>query len=86
METKKIYARITSNGAILSCSFRIQTETVLTVEFAKELFSAKTVLKLQDTDPMTEAEKILGLNRQNISACCLGKSKTAYGYEWKYVE
>lgn len=30
-------------------------------------------------------EKETGFNRKNISACCCGVKKTAYGYVWKFV-
>lgn len=33
-----------------------------------------------------EAKRQLGFANSNISACCLGKYKSAYGYIWKYVE
>lgn len=29
-------------------------------------------------------EKETGFNRKNISACCRGVRKTAYGYIWKF--
>lgn len=31
-----------------------------------------------------EVERQLGFNHRNISACCLGKQKTAYGYKWSF--
>lgn len=31
-----------------------------------------------------EAERQLNINSGNISMCCNGKRKTAYGYKWKY--
>lgn len=33
-----------------------------------------------------EVERELGFNHPNISKCCLGKTKSAYGYIWKYKE
>jgi len=27
-----------------------------------------------------------GFDASNISACCRGKQRTAYGYKWKYQE
>ena len=33
-----------------------------------------------------EIERQLGFNHTCISACCIGKQKTAYGYIWKYKE
>lgn len=32
-----------------------------------------------------QIERELGYNISNISKCCTGKRKTAYGYTWKYV-
>jgi hypothetical protein len=31
-----------------------------------------------------EVERVLGYNQSNISACCRGKYKTAYGYKWSF--
>lgn len=33
---------------------------------------------------MTEAQRILGISKRNISRCCRGLQNTAYGYRWKY--
>ena len=33
---------------------------------------------------LTEAQLATGIIRQNISACCKGKRKTAGGFKWKY--
>ena len=33
-----------------------------------------------------EAERELGINNSNISACCRGKLHSAGGYHWKYIE
>ena len=33
----------------------------------------------------TQAGKSIGTARQNITACCTGKRKTAGGYQWKYL-
>lgn len=34
---------------------------------------------------VSDAEKYLGVNNNtNISACCLGKQKTAWGFIWMY--
>lgn len=33
-----------------------------------------------------EVQRQLGFAQTNISACCLGKYKQAYGYIWKYKE
>lgn len=38
-------------------------------------------------DSVLDAEESLGVNNHsNISACCLGKQKSAWGYVWRYVE
>lgn len=33
-----------------------------------------------------EAAKVLGVNHQQIAACCRGAAKTAYGFIWQYAE
>ena len=40
------------------------------------------------TDKIKSAAKFIGKHRAqvNISACALGKRKTAYGYGWTYVD
>lgn len=35
-------------------------------------------------DAMNDIQRSLGFEQANISACCRGKQKTAYGYKWKY--
>lgn len=35
---------------------------------------------------MNEAGKSLGKNYGPISACCTGRTKTAYGYKWEYAD
>lgn len=32
-----------------------------------------------------EIERVLGYAKQNISACCLGKQKSAYGFIWSHT-
>ena len=32
-----------------------------------------------------EIQRLFGYSNSHISACCLGKRKTAYGYVWKYT-
>lgn len=34
---------------------------------------------------LNEVQKQLGFNKGNISSCCNGKTKQAYGFHWKYV-
>lgn len=33
-----------------------------------------------------EAARQLNIHQGNISNCCIGKQKTAYGYKWRYKE
>lgn len=35
---------------------------------------------------MKDIEKELKFHSTNISTCCRGKSKTAYGYKWRYAQ
>lgn len=35
-------------------------------------------------DWVSDIQKELGFSGANISACCIGKQKTAYGFRWKY--
>ena len=35
-------------------------------------------------ESLTIAGQTIGGDIRNISACCLGKKKTAYGYVWRY--
>ena len=35
---------------------------------------------------IAEVERNTGFSNKNISACCLGKRKTAYGYTWKHYK
>ena len=45
----------------------------------------KSTGELLATFPSTrEAERVTGINHSNISACCLGKLKSAGGYVWRY--
>ena len=36
-------------------------------------------------DCMMDVERELGFSNSNISCCCQGKQKTAYGFVWKYA-
>lgn len=41
---------------------------------------------IKEYDSVTEAAKYTGGYKSNISACCLGKVKSACGFTWKYLE
>jgi group I intron endonuclease len=40
---------------------------------------------IQEYNSIEEAAKHIGKKRSNISCCLTGVSKTAYGFQWKYV-
>lgn len=39
---------------------------------------------IKEWDSVGMVCKILNLSVGNISSCCIGKRKTAYGFIWKY--
>lgn len=41
---------------------------------------------IREWDSCLAVEKELGIKNGNISSCCKGKQKTAYGYIWRYKE
>lgn len=53
---------------------------------------SKTVLQIDkrtneviaEFPSIMEVERQFGINHSNISMCCKGKRKTAYGYKWQY--
>lgn len=42
--------------------------------------------KIASYNSTHEIERMKGYKQSNISACCLRKAKTAYGYIWRYKE
>ena len=40
---------------------------------------------IKEWDCTMDIQRTLGIANQHISACCLGKNKTSYGYKWRYV-
>ena len=44
-----------------------------------------TLEVIREWPSLAEVYKQLGYAQQNISACCLGKLKSAYGFKWKYA-
>jgi len=59
--------------------------------FGKESKNRKIVIQLDKSGKIIkewphagEASKALGINSQNIGACCLGKQKTYKGFIWQY--
>ena len=43
-----------------------------------------TTGKTTEHHSIHQAERVLGISIQSISACCLGKQKTTGGFEWKF--
>ena len=39
---------------------------------------------IKEWESASEAARQLNIKQSNISACCLGKTKTAYGHIWTY--
>ena len=55
--------------------------------------SSKTVLQftldgkfVKEWPSLGEIKRKLGLEKSNVSLCCLGKYSTAYGFKWAYKE
>lgn len=55
--------------------------------------SARKVIQLdmdgnfiKEWDYMTQVQEELSFNVANLTACCRGRIKSAYGYKWKYTE
>lgn len=61
-------------------------------KFGKEHHSSKPVVQIKDGkiiaefDGMLEAQRKTGIYYKGISLVCLGKRKTAGGYEWQYKD
>lgn len=59
-------------------------------KFGKNNPTSKMVLQLKNNIIIaefygcSEAQRRTGINLKGISMCCLGKRKTAGGYQWKY--
>lgn len=70
-------------------SFGIGKESWSKGKFGKEHPKAKAVVAYNHMwciafDTVKEAAEYFGRSPGNISSCCKGKLKTAYGYKWKY--
>lgn len=62
------------------------------VKFGKDNRNSKAVFQysldgklIREWGCAMDAERELGFDQCNISRCCSGKRKTAYGYKWKYA-
>ncbi len=42
--------------------------------------------KIKKWNSITEAGNSLGCHISHISSCCHGRTKTAYGYRWEFIE
>ena len=57
------------------------------VKVSKTVFQfSKTGEFIREWCSVCEIDRQLGFDFRNVSACCLGKRKSAYGYIWKYKE
>jgi hypothetical protein len=54
------------------------------IPFSKIVCQIKDGFILNEYYGCHEAERATGITYKNISACCLGKRKTAGGFQWKY--
>lgn len=60
--------------------------------FGQEHNRSKKILQIKDGVVIAEfwgareVQRKTGIKHQNISACCVGKAKSAGGYKWKYKE
>lgn len=59
-------------------------------KFGKDNPLSKKIIQIKDGVVIAEfcgindAERATGIKRQNISQCCRGIRKSAFGYQWKY--
>ena len=79
-----------SNLNLLTCKENVNWGTALERRVKKR---SKSVIGLKDGKVVlyfksgNEALRYLGHKMTGtISSCCIGKRKTAFGYEWKYVD
>ena len=49
-----------------------------------QMFNKQTGELLATFPSLMEAKRVTGIDKSHISACCLGKLKSAGGYIWKY--
>lgn len=63
-----------------------------TVRLGKDNCNSKTVFQysldgklIRKFDSMMDVQRELWFDHRNISSCCRGKYKTAYGFVWKYA-
>lgn len=69
-----------------------ETKRKISEKFINRKDQSKPVLQIDkrtneviaEFPSIKEIERIFGYSHQNISACCRGKRKTAYGYKWQY--
>ena len=53
---------------------------------SKPVLQTQNGKKIAEFSSLAEASKKTGINKSNIAKCCLGKRKTANGYEWSWGE
>lgn len=81
MRNKKISDFVKKNGVVRKNGFITKSKRVSQVDLL-----SGDVIKVFDS--LAEANLSLGKKKSsgNISMCCSGKLKMAYGYQWKYLE
>lgn len=64
------------------------SEQIINQKHPKNNKKSKAVMCVETGEIYPSANEIqrqLGFSQGNISACCNGKFKTAYGYHWQYI-
>lgn len=81
------------NNKLENLRWATASENLKNREIPKNNACSKVVLQYTKTDNFVkewqstkEVERQLGFSHGNISNCCHGKHKTAYGYIWKYKD
>lgn len=81
----------TTRSLNLQHAFRVLNRTAPNKnKFGKDNPKSKIVLQIKNGKILaefygtSEAKRKTRINQSNISACCLGKRKTAGGYQWQY--
>jgi group I intron endonuclease len=75
-----------SHGFIWSYSNIFPGYNTLHGNNIKIIQKSKEKYIIKEWNSLSEIEKTLGYPTSNISSCCRGKQKSAYGYIWKYKE
>lgn len=69
-----------------NCNHGTRNKRVAKAQSKTVIQFSKTGEFIREWESLHEIERQLGYFIQNISKCCLGQTKSAYGYFWKYKE